>query len=74
MKGLEPEPDPPSLVSPARGARARHCHTARSLRGKFLNYRSHLTHRQMVICIIYSRPRTLIGHTFADARTETPKV
>lgn len=34
---------------------------------------SHLTHRQMVFCIIYSRPRTLIGHTFADARTQAPQ-
>lgn len=73
MKGLEPEPDLPSPVSPAQEARARHCHTASSPRGKFLNYRSHLTHRQMVICIIYSRLRSLIGHTFADARIETPQ-
>lgn len=49
--------------------------TPRALRrGSFLNYWSHLTHRQMVICIIYSRPRTLIGHTFSDARTkDSPK-
>lgn len=38
----------------------------------FLKYSSHLTHRQMVICIIYSRLGTLIGHT-SDAKPRTPQ-
>lgn len=40
----------------------------------FKKYSSHLTHRQMDICIIYSRLGTLIGHTFTDGQTEnSPK-
>nr|XP_024644429.1 uncharacterized protein LOC112422953 [Macaca nemestrina] len=40
-----------------------------SYRGRFLKCGSHLIHCQIVICVIYSRLWSLIGHTFADTET-----